>query len=188
MPPIISKLSTQRRVHRGEGGDTVSFVSPQYWMDRVAIEAVHARYFAALDRCDHEQVRSCFTTDLEARYVGVEPMHGLDAFMTLIGGFIADVERGSIKISTHFMGNFHMARVSGERAETEMPVVVYTVRPLDPGPGDTVTIRGIRYFDRLRKSGDEWLICERVHTVDWQCAAPASLAATFQTRMRSPWS
>jgi hypothetical protein len=157
------------------------------WVARTAVGALHARYFAALDQCDHKQVRACFTPDVVATYAGGEPMHGIDALMNFIDGFFADVQSETIKITTHFMGNFDMRRLGATLVETEMPVVVYTVRPTSTGPQDSLSIRGIRYFDRLRRDDDEWLICERIHAVDWGCVAPANHAATHATRFRSPW-
>ena len=40
----------------------------RYLLDRAAIQDVIARYFQGIDRCDPDQVRSCFTDDVQAHY------------------------------------------------------------------------------------------------------------------------
>jgi hypothetical protein len=40
----------------------------QYFAARAAIQDVLARYFHGLDRCDPQEVRSCFTDDVHVDY------------------------------------------------------------------------------------------------------------------------
>ena len=50
----------------------------RYLIDRAAIHDLHTRYFQGLDRGSPEQVRSCFTDDIRARYDKRTPTRGIE--------------------------------------------------------------------------------------------------------------
>ncbi|MBI3918762.1 MAG: nuclear transport factor 2 family protein [Betaproteobacteria bacterium] len=53
----------------------------QYLIDRAAIHDLLTRYFQGLDRGSPEQVRSCFTDDVQCHYDKRAPTKGIEAFM-----------------------------------------------------------------------------------------------------------
>ena len=59
----------------------------QYLMDRAAIQDLLTRYFQGLDRGSPEQVRSCFTDDIQAHYDKRTPTQGIDEMMDSLRNF-----------------------------------------------------------------------------------------------------
>jgi hypothetical protein len=48
---------------------------------------------------------------------------------------------------------------------------------------EQVTMRSLRYLDKLRRTPDGWRICERLHTLDWSCHVPTSYSVSIGQRM-----
>jgi hypothetical protein len=162
-------------------------VDNQYLMDRAAIHDLHARYFQGLDRSNPDQVRSCFTADVQAHYDGRSalrpdgaPSQGIDALMNSIITFKRQ-QSGEWKITTHFMGNLNINYLEGDVAETETNALAFLV--VAGEPADQVVIRSLRYMDRLRRVERGWRISERRHTLDWSCQVPAIFAVTMAQRL-----
>jgi len=151
----------------------------QYLIDRAAVQDVLARYFHGIDGCDHERVRSCFTDDVETHYALRPPTRGIEALMESLQTS-RRIREGSMKVSTHFMGNFNLMGLEGDTAETEINAIAFLVEP-DTGE-DVVAMRSLRYFDRLRRQEKGWRIFNRVHTLDWSCQVPANFAVTAGRR------
>ncbi len=149
----------------------------QYVLDRTAIVEVITRYFQGLDRSLPDQVRSCFTDDIRAFYDDREPVSGIEALMDSLVTFrtIAD---GTLKATTHFMGNFSLQRLEGDSAETETYAIAFLMLPEEP-----IAMRSLRYLDRLRKTDGEWRISVRRHTLDWRCELEPKFAAALAQRM-----
>lgn len=149
----------------------------QYVLDRTAIAEVLARYFQGLDRGLPDQVRGCFTDDVRAYYDDREPVFGIEALMQSLVTFrtIAD---GTLKATTHFMGNFNLQRLEGDTAETETYAIAFLVLP-----GEPIAMRSLRYLDRLRKTDGEWRISVRRHTLDWRCELEPKFAAELAQRI-----
>lgn len=158
-------------------------VDHRYLLDRTAIHDLLARYFQGLDRCNPDQVRSCFTEDVQAHYDERPAVQGISALMDTFRTF-KRMEAGEMKITTHFMGNLNITLLEGDVAETETNAIAFLVRP--DKPTDRVAIRSLRYLDRLRRVEDGWRISERVHTLDWSCDVPATFAVTMAQRI-STW-
>jgi ketosteroid isomerase-like protein len=152
----------------------------QYLIDRAAVQDVLARYFHGIDGCDHDRVRSCFTDDVETHYALRPPTRGIEALMESLQT-ARRIREGSMKVSTHFMGNFNLVRLEGDTARTEINAIAFLVEP--GTEGDVVVMRSLRYFDRLRRHEDGWRICHRVHTLDWSCRVPANFAVTAGQRL-----
>lgn len=152
----------------------------QCLLDRAAIHDVIARYFQGIDQSKPEQVRRCFSADVRAQYEGRPATQGIDALMKSIQAFDKQAN-GEWKVTTHFMGNLNFNRITGDYAETETNGFAFLV--LADTPTDQVSMRSLRYLDRLRRTPDGWRICDRLHTLDWSCQVPATFAVTMTQRM-----
>jgi len=152
----------------------------QYVQDRAALQDLVARYFSGLDRCNKEQVKSCFTDDIHAHYDQRGTTKGIEALMNGFQTFKRMAE-GRMKVTTHFMGNFQVKRLEGDVAETETNVIAFLVAP-GKGEGE-IAMRSLRYIDRMRREKDGWRISDRVHTLDWSCELPANFAVTLAQRL-----
>jgi hypothetical protein len=152
----------------------------QYLMDRAAIQDLLTRYFQGLDRGSPDQVRSCFTDDVQCHYDKRTPTRGVEAFMASLQNF-NKLQAGTMKITTHFMGNLNILRIEGDVAETETNAIAFLVEPGN-GP-DLVAMRSLRYIDRMRRQKNGWRISDRIHTLDWSCQVPANFAITLAQRV-----
>jgi hypothetical protein len=119
----------------------------RYLIDRAAIQDVIARYFQGIDRCDPERVRSCFTDDVQAHYDERPPTHGIEELMAGFRTFRRRQE-GTMKITTHFMGNLNIGLIQGDVAETETNAIAFLV-----DPADQVAMRSLRYIGRAMAGG-----------------------------------
>jgi hypothetical protein len=154
----------------------------QYLLDRAAIHDVLARYYQGLDQGNQAQVRSCFTEDIRAKFDDRPLAVGLDALMDNFFVF-RNQQSGAWKITTHFMGNLNFNLLEGDVAETETNAIAFLVLP--ETPGERVTMRSLRYLDRLRRTPDGWRICERQHTLDWSCHVPTSYSLSISQRLKT---
>jgi len=152
----------------------------QYLLDRAAIHDLLVRYFQGLDRCSHDQVRSCFTDDIRAHYDARAPINGIEQLMSTFRTF-KRIAKGEMKVSTHFMGNLNFGRLEDDAAETETNAIAFLVEP--GKPADLVSMRSLRYIDRMRRTKEGWRISERIHTLDWSCQMPANFAVTLAQRI-----
>lgn len=152
----------------------------QYLLDRAAIQDVLARYYQGLDQGKQEQVRSCFTDDVCAKFDERPPTRGIAALMDSFSVFKKH-QSGEWKITTHFMGNLNFNLLQGDVAETETNAIAFLVLPGEPK--EQVTMRSLRYLDRLRRTQDGWRICERLHTLDWSCHVPTSYSLSIGQRL-----
>src|SRR5688572_16143946 len=100
----------------------------QYLMDRAAIHDLHTCYFQGLDRGSPEQVRSCFTDDVQCHYDKRTPTKGIEAFMGSLQNF-NKLQAGTMKITTHFMGNFNILKIERDTADTEINAIAFLVEP-----------------------------------------------------------
>ena len=162
------------------GHTNESSSSIQYLMDRAAIEDLLRRYFQGLDRCNPEQVRSCFTDDIEAHYDHRPPSRGIEELMSGFQTF-RRMKEGRMKVTTHFMGNLNISLLQGDVAETETNAIAFLVAPGE-GAGQ-VAMRSLRYIDRMRRQENGWRISDRIHTLDWSCQMPATFATTLVQRV-----
>ena len=152
----------------------------QYLIDRAAIQDLLMRYFQGLDRCSPEQVRSCFTDDIQSHYDHRPPTRGIEELMAGFRTF-KRMEEGKMKVTTHFMGNLNITLLEGDAAETETNALAFLVEPV-AGAG-LVSMRSLRYIDRMRRQENAWRISDRIHTLDWSCQVPANFAITLAQRV-----
>jgi hypothetical protein len=149
---------------------------------RSDIHDVVARYFQGVDIGNREMVRSCFTPDVRAQYDKRPAAYGLEALMVQIPSFEKQAS-GAWTICTHFMGNLVFKRLSATEAETETNAFAFLVLP--GAAIGTVSMRSLRYLDRLVPVDGGWKIAARVHTLDWSCEVPATFALTMAERKGS---
>jgi hypothetical protein len=154
----------------------------QYLLDRAAIHDVLARYYQGLDQGDQEKVRNCFSNDVRAKFDDRPLAVGIDALMESFSVF-RNHQSGAWKITTHFMGNLNFNLLEGDVAETETNAIAFLVLP--DVPKEQVTMRSLRYLDRLRRTPDGWRICERQHTLDWSCHVPTSYSLSIGQRLKT---
>lgn len=152
----------------------------QRLLDRAAIHDVIARYFRGIDRGDADMMRSCFTEDVEASFSGRPLARGIDEVMAGVPTF-RKVESGEWKVITHFMGNLNIDFPGPDVAAAETNAFAFQV--VTRAPTDQVSMRSLRYLDRLRRVKDGWLISDRLHTLDWSCEVPATFAVTVAQRV-----
>jgi ketosteroid isomerase-like protein len=152
----------------------------QKLLDRAAIHDVIARYYQGLDRGNQEQVRNCFTEDVCAKFDERPPTRGIAALMDSFAVFTKQ-QSGEWKITTHFMGNLNFNLLDGDVAETETNAIAFLVLPGESA--EQVTMRSLRYLDKLRRTKDGWRICERLHTLDWSCHVPTSFSLSVAQRL-----
>ena len=159
-----------------------------YLIAKDDIKEVLARYFQGLDRSDRAQVKDCFTDDVVSHYDGRSSMRsgdssarvGIDALMNSLVTFDRH-QSGEWKITTHFMGNFSLLSLEDNLAQTETNAIAYIVT--DEHGTNTVTMRSLRYLDRLRKTPQGWKICARTHTLDWSAQTPTNFHLTMPQRV-----
>src|SRR5262245_41384058 len=152
----------------------------QYLMDRAAIQDLLVRYFQGLDRGSPEQVRSCFTDDVRAHYDKRTPTRGIEELMESLQNF-NKLKEGSMRITTHFMGNLNITSIQGDVAEAETNALAFLV---EPGDGtDRVAMRSLRYLDRMRREKNGWRISDRIHTLDWSCQVPVTYTIRLAQRL-----
>lgn len=157
--------------------DKESLSVVQHLADRVAIQEVLVRYFRGLDRCDRELVRSCFTDDVHVHYDKRVPVTGIDTVMGHLRTF-QRMEKGEMKVTTHFMGNLNVKYIRDDVAETETNAIAFMVEP-----ADVMAMRSLRYIDRLRRDQNGWRISDRLHTLDWSCRILTTFGATLAERV-----
>ena len=151
----------------------------QHLLDRAAIHDVLVRYFQGIDLGNEQQVRDCFTADIQANYHGRPFVRGIDALIASIPSF-AKQASGEWIVSTHFMGNLHYKFLEGDVAETENNGFAFLV--LAGQPADQVAMRSLRYLDKWRRVDAQWRISERLHTLDWACQVPTTFATPLAQR------
>jgi hypothetical protein len=122
------------------------------------------RYATAVDSVDLDLLRTCFTDDVQAGYMGraIEP--GIEAIVATIAPL------ANMTGTIHNLGPVHAA-VEGDTARASAGCLVLAVTGGDEPRG---VLRGVKYsFDLVRRDGD-WLIRRLWHDVLWATAAPRS--------------
>jgi SnoaL-like domain len=150
----------------------------QYCLDRLAIEDVLNRYFQGIDRHDFGQVRSCFSEDIKAIHHNSPVIEGLD---NLIPELEKRAHANGMRVMTHFMGNINVTMIGADTALAETSALSFHVHEKESG--NEIDMRSLRYLDKLKRVEGKWLICERRHTLDWNCWRSAAYAVAFTERV-----
>jgi uncharacterized protein (TIGR02246 family) len=139
--------------------------------DRSEILDVVATYAQAVDEHDLDRIVGCFTPDGRIDFEGGQITGvGHDGIRTAFETAFARPVFAPPAASTHLMANT-LVTVEGDTARAETQAVAF----LASGALGTVTTRGLRYSDRLRRDAGGWRIAHRVHRSVWQTEA----ATTF---------
>ncbi|WP_250527313.1 nuclear transport factor 2 family protein [Caballeronia sp. GAWG2-1] len=148
-------------------------------IDQSAIEDVIETYFRAADSCDRDLMKTCFVSDVRAKYDGRPEVEDVDELIEQIPLF-ANLESGVCRICTHLVGSIRTSFTSDSAADVETVAIAFLV-----GVEGNADMRGLRYIDKFEKTTDKgWKIAERSHILDWSCRAPVTLAANFSTQPR----
>ena len=112
------------------------------------------------------------------------PTVGVDALLASLENF-NKLKDGRMRITTHFMGNLNFNALESDVAETETNAIAFLVLKTGEPKNEITTMRSLRYLDRWRKVGEDWLICERQHTLDWSSNVPTAFATETAKRINS---
>jgi hypothetical protein len=126
-------------------------------------------YFFSLDARRFDAAAECFTDTVRCEYGGIELPGGRDAVIGYLRGAL-----GTVRSTRHHATSSGLVEGPGDpRVRTH--AIAYVVTGDD---GDTeLQIRGLVYDDTLVRTGAEWHIASRVHTVLWVSSAPAVMVA-----------
>jgi uncharacterized protein (TIGR02246 family) len=139
--------------------------------DRSEILDVVATYAQAVDEHDIERIVDCFTADGRIDFEGGQITGvGHDGIRTAFEDAFARPAFTPPAASTHLMANT-LVTLEGDTAQAETQAVAF----LANGALGTVTTRGLRYSDRLRKDAGGWRIVHRIHRSLWQTEAPGAV-------------
>jgi hypothetical protein len=125
--------------------------------------------FRRIDAHDFEGAGDCFTADATAEFAGRRLAPGRPAIIGFLRGAMADS-----RSSRHFATNVAVEAVDDDLVRTETAAMVFAVGP-DDGTPPTLSIRGVRYHDELRRCDGQWLIARRVHRPEWVAQAPVTM-------------
>lgn len=135
-------------------------------LDKLAVRETVEDYLNFLDAKQWDRVAACFADDAQSRY-NFEPT-------VLRGGNgVADwvrVRLGRYGATDHALSNLHI-EINGDLASCDSRVTASLL--LDVDGAQRISVRAIRYRDKLRRATDRWLIVERIHEPQWQYEAPA---------------
>ena len=128
---------------------------------------VIATYAQAVDDRDIERIVGCFTTDGRIEFEGGKLTGvGHDGIRQAFETAFTRPALTPPEASTHLMANT-LVTVEGDAARAETQAVAF----LASGALGTVTTRGLRYSDGLRRDAGGWRIAHRVHRSLWQTEA-----------------
>jgi uncharacterized protein (TIGR02246 family) len=139
--------------------------------DRNEILDVVATYAQAVDDHDIDRIVDCFTADGRIDFEGGQITGvGHDGIRTAFEDAFARPAFTPPAASTHLMANT-LVTLAGDTAQAETQAVAFIAN----GTLGTVTTRGLRYSDRLRKDAGGWRIVQRIHRSLWQTEAPGNV-------------
>jgi len=126
--------------------------------DRAALHDLMARYSRGVDRRDYALVASVFAPDVYLKYGDLWEGTGIEKIIE----FVRRVER--FPVTMHFMGNQEIT-LRGDEADMETYCIAHHRHTRDGKA--LLLVLGIRYVDRLRRSGGQWRVAHRVMHIDW---------------------
>ncbi|MDK2758730.1 MAG: nuclear transport factor 2 family protein [Blastomonas fulva] len=136
-------------------------------IDRQDIHDCLLRFCRGMDRFDRALFLSAFHTDAviaAGPYVGdvagcwewAKPLH----------------EAG--QVLTHHVLLNHYIDIAGDTAHSECYYqFIGRNHPWEEGGGETVTLAGGRYIDRLERRDGSWRIALRTNVIEWSCIQPS---------------
>lgn len=132
----------------------------QELLDRAEIRDLMMRYSQAVDRQDHELLRSIFTEDVYFNYDnGVAEFRGLYGYVKMVAGLKRH------RVTMHFMEN-QTIQVKGDTARMETYANNHHVTIGSDGK-ETDHVVVCRYLDDLVRVDGHWKVKKRVMVVGW---------------------
>ena len=135
--------------------------------DRYAIRQTFLRYFWGADRGDVNLHESAFAPDARLFIDGVQ-RRGAGAPPRSLQPDPRGISMSSIVATTHHLHRSDI-RFEGDEALAESYATAHVL--IEEQGRRRVLVRGLRYLDRLVRQGDDWLIAERHHNLDWMYSA-----------------
>jgi 3-phenylpropionate/cinnamic acid dioxygenase small subunit len=134
-------------------------------IDKLAITELCYRYALALDNCDWEALRACFTSDVRAQWPNMPEFQNYD-----------EMENTCRDINERLTGAQHLisnviVEIDGDEADCWSYFQTQVVRTGTPG-GDNFTI-GCKCRDRLVRTPQGWKIRTRRMDLIWTDGNPA---------------
>jgi hypothetical protein len=120
-------------------------------LDERAVRGVMLRYALGVDDRDWERVRGCFAADAAVQGTGYSGAR--DEYLAHLR---VGVER--FGVTMHTIGN-QVVEIDGDAARTETDLIARHF--VDEAGTDEVLVLGVRYLDRLRRAGDDWVVVHR---------------------------
>ena len=134
-------------------------------LDKLSVRETIEDYLNFLDARNWEGIAACFSDDAKSWY-NFEPQ-------ALIGGKgVADWLRRieAYGPTDHALSNLHI-KLDRDLATCDSRLTASL--HFGTQQNGTVSVRAIYYRDKLRRSGERWLIYERRHEPQWQYEVPS---------------
>lgn len=132
--------------------------------DQLAIQKVLATYCRAVDRCDHDLLKSVYWPDATDNH-GVFNGNALE-FAAFIIPLLREMGQTMHQISNVLID------LDGDQARVETYVCAHHLIPSEQGAKDMIFLG--RYLDRFERREGEWRIAYRLVIMDWNRNHPAT--------------
>ena len=138
----------------------------QELVDRAALHDLMVRYFAAVDRHNYDDLRSCFTEDTYVEYSTGTKCNGVEEMVDLV----KTLKRN--ELTMHFMGNQQL-EIHGDTADMSTHAIDFFRYTED---GKRYDRWGeLRYVDKVVRKDGRWQIHRRNGQIDWRRIDPVTL-------------
>ena len=127
---------------------------------REEIAGVMQRYARGVDARDAESLRTCFTDDATADYVGIQECDSPEHIVSWVVGAVSRYD------STHHLNGVPDVVLDGDSASSVMYLQAAHMRPAERGRG--ILFLGGIYRDELRRTESGWRIARRVFETTWR--------------------
>lgn len=128
-------------------------------VDRQAITDVLYRYGSTIDQKDYGRLRTLFANDARAKYGERDWMVGGDTIVDWIRTHSED------RSWQHHLLSVYHVDIDGDTAST---LTYHTSHQTGPERNDVVHVIVARYRDVLQRTGDQWLITEKIMEIGWR--------------------
>jgi hypothetical protein len=161
-------MPAEPTANAGRGGDAMDLEAKldlvlkqqQELLDRQAIRDCLTRYCRGMDRMDDEITLSAYHPD------AIDDHGGIAAGPGPFVDWANETHRQHSSLMQHMLTN-HSCEIDGDTAHAE----TYWLAVARHKDGQSVTLSGGRYLDRLEKRDGRWAIAARKCLVEW-CGTP----------------
>jgi ketosteroid isomerase-like protein len=137
---------------RRQKGDRHVTITLEQMEAESEIRTVLARYCQAIDRNDHDQVRSCYHENAVTEHM---------TYAGSVTGYLQTVKANQYRMRFHHLG-LPLIDIAGDVAHVETPHTASHIVRRDEGGPERAWILWLRYEDRFEKRNGEWRIAHRV--------------------------